>query len=267
MADGALSGDQGLDKLDTAINVASWILADLLLLLLVGLVILVVGGIGGVRVSVGTDTDRSEASELIRGMVRSGLAGFGAGFIVGGVGGRLAMRAASLIDQSAHGSRTEAGFRIGEFTLGGTLELVIFIGCLAVWRSVPSGRSPSDGSPAPRGPRSCPLPSWQSRSGGRLAIDGGNIDFRILDPGWLMAAVFVLLVALTGPIAVWLERKIDGRLDHGEHWARLWPMVVILGAFPATIVLVTLLESDCACLHRPVAAGGRGWCCSPDSPW
>ena len=78
--------------------------------------------------SVGTDTDRSEASELIRGMVRSGLAGFGAGFIVGGVGGRLAMRAASLIDQSAHGSRTEAGFRIGEFTLGGTLELVIFIG-------------------------------------------------------------------------------------------------------------------------------------------
>ena len=32
-------------------------------------------------------------------------------------------------------------------------------------------------------------------------------------------------------------------------------MVVILGAFPATIVLVTLLESDCACLHRPVAAG------------
>ena len=47
MADGALSGDQGLDKLDTAINVASWILADLLLLLLVGLVILVVGGMAG----------------------------------------------------------------------------------------------------------------------------------------------------------------------------------------------------------------------------
>ena len=200
--------------------------------------------------------DRGAAGELIRRIFRSGLSAFIAGAIVAGGGGRLAMRATSLIDRSAHGRRTEAGFRVGEVTLGGTLELVVFIGLfgglavLAIWTVVERWL------PASPVARAGTASIAAVGIGGRIAIDGGNFDFSILDPGWAMALIFVALTATLGPMIVATEVLIDRYLSRGDHWARMWPGVVTLGAFPALIVFATLLDPDCSCLNRPIVAGG-----------
>ena len=173
-----------------------------------------------------TTTDHGAAAELIRRMFRSGLAAFAAGIVVAGGGGRLAMRATSLIDRSAHGRRTEAGFRVGEVTLEGTLELVVFIGLfgglavLAIWTVVERWL------PASRVARAATASIAAIGLGGRMAIDGGNIDFSILDPGWVMALIFITLMATLGPLIVAAEVLIDRYLSHGDHWARMWPGVV-----------------------------------------
>ena len=137
----------------------------------------------------------------------------------------------------------------------GSIELIVFIGIfgslavLAIW-TVAERWLPA--SPVARtGAASVTAIGL----GGRMAIDGGNIDFQILDPGWAMAGIFILLVALLGPLVVWAENLMDRRLSRGDHWARLWPGVVLLGAFSTLAVVVTLLDSDCSCIRRPIVAG------------
>lgn len=69
----------------------------------------------------------------IRGLARhvtiAGLAGLVTGVVVGGVGGRLFMRiAGAAAPRVAQGAGTEAGFTVGEVSVGGTIALVVFIG-------------------------------------------------------------------------------------------------------------------------------------------
>lgn len=66
---------------------------------------------------------------LARNIAISGIAGLFTGILVGGIGGRLFMRlAGAAAPDAAQGRGTEAGFTVGEVTVGGTLGLVIFIG-------------------------------------------------------------------------------------------------------------------------------------------
>ena len=65
--------------------------------------------------------------ELVRHAAVAGIAGVASGVIVGGIGGRVLMRIAA-ITADRDGFRTENGFRIGDVTAGGTIELVIFVG-------------------------------------------------------------------------------------------------------------------------------------------
>ena len=69
---------------------------------------------------------------LVRHIALVGVAGLVTGFVVAGAGGRLLMRVAAIAGPDrAIGRLTESGFRVGEITLGGTLELVIFVGLFA----------------------------------------------------------------------------------------------------------------------------------------
>lgn len=197
------------------------------------------------------DVDVDRRVGLVRRIFIAGLSGMISGFLVVGLGGRLAMRLTSLIDRSAHGARTEAGFTVGEVTLAGSLEFVIFVGIFgglavtAVWpvvdRWIPaSGRGRLGMAALSAG-----------AIGGRLAIDGRNFDFLILDPGWLMAAIFVVLAALVGVVAVAVTRALETRLSRGAHWARAWPALIVLGVFPAAIWFVFAFDSECSCVSRP----------------
>jgi hypothetical protein len=63
-------------------------------------------------------------ADRLRWFFLSGLASAMAGVVVLGIGGRLVMLASRFLHPEAAGRLTENGNRIGEFTFGGTIELV-----------------------------------------------------------------------------------------------------------------------------------------------
>ena len=67
---------------------------------------------------------------VLRDIVRSALTGLIVGVLVLGLGGRIVMRLAALLDPSSAGRATENGNRIGAITLEGTAVLIIFGGLL-----------------------------------------------------------------------------------------------------------------------------------------
>lgn len=58
-----------------------------------------------------------------------GVAGLITGVLVGGIGSRIFMRIAGATGRElAQGLSTEAGFTVGELTVGGTIALIVFVG-------------------------------------------------------------------------------------------------------------------------------------------
>ena len=94
---------------------------------------------------------------ILRDIARGGLAGLAVGIVVGGIGGRLAMRLIALLIPESTGRFTENGARIGDITLGGTFALLLFGGVFAgifvgtIWVVVSPWLPRSPGSPRPRG--------------------------------------------------------------------------------------------------------------------
>lgn len=63
-----------------------------------------------------------EATAALRTAV---FAGALSGAVIGGVGGRIAMRIVALVDESAEGARTDFGATVGDITAGGTITLTV----------------------------------------------------------------------------------------------------------------------------------------------
>jgi uncharacterized membrane protein (UPF0136 family) len=127
------------------------------------------------------------------------VAGVTAGVLAAGAGGRLMMRLRAATSPDAHGSLTEAGEKIGEITIGGTLGFILFAG-------VPAGLVAGAlyALVAPLLPR------------GRVAgialgvlllvlaatriepLRPDSIDFLLLDPAWLAVLGFSALALFQG---------------------------------------------------------------------
>jgi hypothetical protein len=186
------------------------------------------------------------------------LSGAIAGFVMAGPGGRLAMRLSAVIDRSAHGIITEAGAVIGEFTLAGTTGFLVFVG---VGGAIIVGLLWSLVSPW--------LPKNQHRRkvasfavgialGGRLAVDGGNIDFLILDPAVLQASIYVVLAGLTGVVAASIEPWMTARLRAERTGAKVacWAIVAAAAAFVVPFSFLFFSEESCGCISPPWLVGG-----------
>jgi hypothetical protein len=135
-------------------------------------------------------------------------AGFVAGAIVGGVGGRLAMLLLRLTsDPSLHGLETDDGFSIGVVSAS-TIFLVMTTAVLGtigglVYLVVRTWLPPSS--------RSMCFGALTGVVGGSLVIHPGGIDFTLLDPLWLAIVSFVALPAAFGVVvAALVERWLRG---------------------------------------------------------
>jgi MFS family permease len=182
--------------------------------------------------------------EILREIVRGGLAGLLVGVLLGGVGGRIVMRAAALIVPEAAGLPTENGNAIGAITLGGSLALIVFIGLFvgviagSLWVVI------APWMPTATGPRvllSIPI----AIALGTLAlIDDRNRDFVLLQHDPLVIALLVVLVGLHGPALVAAERWLERRLPHARPrdlgLVGAYAMVAILGTFLTIILVVPL---------------------------
>ena len=149
---------------------------------------------------------------LARHTAIAGFSGVIAGVTVGGLGGRLFMRLSSFIaDEAAQGRMTEAGFKVGEVTFGGTVELIIFVGILiglfgavfyvvlfpwltwaGSWRGVAFG-----------------VTLFAAGSATSDVMNTDNIDFLILKNEPILIGMIFLLFISFGVAIDWMYRIID----------------------------------------------------------
>ena len=141
------------------------------------------------------------------------------GFLVGGIGGRLAMLLLRFTSPDyVRGIRTDDGFVIGRFDLVDTLQFVLLTTVMGtlVGLIIVLGR--------PFFPARWPI-AWTFAGaivGGALFIHTNGIDFNILEPTWLAVGLFVLIPAAgAGLIAVLVE------LLHRFWWRRRGPTIVV----------------------------------------
>ena len=168
-------------------------------------------------------------------------AGFVAGVLIGGVGGRLAMLALRVTsDPSLHGVSTDDGFTIGRvsletlFLLGVTAGLGILGGLfyLVVRRWIPS-------------PWRIPLMTlFFGLVGGAGVIGPSDVDFTLLSPLSLAVAFFVAIPAAYGAMMPWMAERLlreDSILRRGR-WAWIVGLVPLVFAniVGALILLVAL---------------------------
>ena len=185
------------------------------------------------------------------------LSGALAGVLVAGIGSRIVMRISALLDPSAKGRLTEAGEVVGRFTLEGTIGLVVFVGIsggmlVAILWSIVSPWLPT--APVMRRVSAFVV---AAALGSRFGLDGDNIDFRILDPAWLQAALFVALAGTAGLVAAWLEPRFIARWSNPGRTRTVAGWLVLAGGVLVAVPFTNLFfnEDACGCTSLPWYVG------------
>lgn len=183
------------------------------------------------------------------------------GVLVLGVGGRIVMRLAALLDPASLGRFTENGNRIGTISLEGTLAVIVFGGIFSglfggiVWIAV------SPWIPG-RGVRRAALviPAAVALSAFSL-VESDNPDFQILDNDPLVIAMLLGLVAIFGfALALadeWLDRLLPLASRTSRRLAFGYAAIVLVGAalILPLAVGIYFVPSVCGCSEPPVPIG------------
>lgn len=185
-------------------------------------------------------------------------AGFVAGALVGGIGGRLAMLVLRLTsDPALHGLDTDDGFTIG-IVSGETTFLVAFTAFLGVlgglayllartWLPA-RARIPVAGALA-------------ALVGGAQVLRPHGIDFTLLEPLWLAIAMFVVL---PGAFGVLVSRLVERWLRDPGAFDRppsivagaLLPLIPFVLLGPRGLALVAVVLLAIVLRMRPAGIGG-----------
>lgn len=171
---------------------------------------------------------RASAEAAVRRLAAVTVAGAVLGLLVGGVGGRLAMSLLAVLNPDAAGVPSDDGFTIGQFTLGGTVNL-LGTGWLlgmggAFFYAILRGLM--------IGPRWFRVASMSVGSGvvvGSLIVHTDGVDFTLLGPVWLTVGLFVAIPVLYAAALTLLA----------EHWLVPdgWPTRARLRTVLATLLL------------------------------
>jgi len=196
---------------------------------------------------------------VLRSIARGGLAGLAAGLLVGGVGGRIAMSVAAVLNPGAAGELTEAGEVVGRFTVSGTLALVAFGGLSAgavggvVWVVV------SPWLPGRLRWRILLAMPIAVALGSFLLIESPNRDFQILGPLPLILAMLVGLIALAGAATAWFDALLERRLPAPNHRPTralfTYGVIAILGTPLLLLTFLAYFSPAFATSARPPGVG------------
>ncbi|HUF53837.1 MAG TPA: hypothetical protein VMR52_08705 [Dehalococcoidia bacterium] len=194
-----------------------------------------------------------EQAQLIRHLGIIGIAGVSLGLIVGGVGGRIVMRIAAIAaPDRVEGSLTENGNAIGAVTVGGTIELLIFVGILlgavgAVIYAASERWLRWAGSFSP-----IAFALLILMVGSPEALDHDNRDFLLVGNYELMVGLFVGLFLLYSVPLPFLIKVLEERLPRVDPTRPLDSIVgylslASLGSLFAILITVLLIsEADVA---------------------
>jgi hypothetical protein len=167
------------------------------------------------------------------------LTGLGLGIVVGGVLGRLAMYALARLNPEATGVVSDDGFVMGQFTLSGTINLLLVGAFLGAFGGVvyAAARHLTFG---PAWWRVLSVALGAGLPVGALIVHPEGVDFTLLEPVELAVALFVLIPALYGVLmAVLVERRIA---PPPASWGRLEALRWVLRAGAAAVIAVALLD-------------------------
>lgn len=191
-------------------------------------------------------TYAAELAGLIRVII---VAGVISGVLVAGVGGRLAMFLLRLTSpDTVVGVESDDGFTIGEFTLGGTYNLLNLGGAVGVIGAAAYVLV----SPWLLGPtwfRRFTVATVAGALVGSMLIHADGVDFNVLEPLWLAVTLFVALPALFG----WVIGAVVDAVDAADSWTRrgriLWALpVVLLLAVPLVVLVAVFVAAAVAVL-------------------
>jgi hypothetical protein len=166
--------------------------------------------------------------------------GAAAGFLLGGIGGRLVMLLLRLTSSDAlRGVDTDDGFEIGVFSTG-TFFLVVAMTVLG-----------GVGGIVYAGARGLLPPRWRwpvaavlaGLVGGAVVLDAEGIDFRLLDPLLLAVVAFVAMPAAWGALtSALVERRLA--TDRRATVLSLLPLVIFLLTGIVGVAVVVLLAAS-----------------------
>jgi hypothetical protein len=194
---------------------------------------------------VSTTTTRTSGDEHVQYVIEKLrvliVAGIPAGAVLVGLGSRLAMFILRITSpDSVRGVQSDDDFTIGQFTLGGTynlLQLGAAVGIIgaAAYMMV---------SPWLIGPmwfRRLTTGLAAAVVAGSMLVHADGIDFTVLKPKWLAISLFVALPGLFGTlIGVWVDavQRPDSWTTRGR---RRWVLALIcVACFPATLFLLVI---------------------------
>lgn len=167
------------------------------------------------------------------------LAGAVSGFVVGGLGGRLFMFVLAELNPEDSGVRTDDGVPIGQFTLDGTLNLIIITTVIGVigglvflaLRGLRFG---------PQWFRVLSMPLGATMVVGSMLVHSDGVDFTLLQPVALGVAMTLAVPFLYTLLVAFLVDRWIG--DDGGGWKV--PTAVTWSARAALTVLAVLTFTD-----------------------
>lgn len=193
--------------------------------------------------SSGPTFDPLGLAALLRDLFRGGLAGLLCGVVFFGFGSRVVMRLSAMLNPERRGILTENGNVVGEITVAGTLELLLFGGVFGgllagfIWVIV------RDWLPSSGAPRVLLAGVAAACLGSFSIFTEENLDFRILSPAWLHLAMFLLLVGIAGSAIALADPVLANVLPRGPAIAVVYAVLAIpVGLVALSVLLQALLE-------------------------
>jgi hypothetical protein len=181
------------------------------------------------------------------------LAGAVSGLVVGGIGGRLFMFVLAELNPEETGVMTDDGFPMGQFTVSGTVNLLVITTVIGVigglvflaLRGLRFG---------PRWFQVLSMPVGATLVIGSMLVHSEGVDFTLLQPWWLavgmtLAVPFLYTLMLTALADRWLG-------DRPSAWSRLpglVPWVARAALTALAVVAIVNLVSTVDAIANPFA--------------
>ena len=161
-----------------------------------------------------------EFAEILRSILVVAATAIPVSLVFAGVGGRLVMRAATLLSPESIGARTENGNRIGEITLDGSIALIIFGSLTAALIGTVLWVIVRPWLPVRRIVRAVSAGVVAVAIAGFFLVDPYNPDFLVLRSDLAIVGLFLVIIALFGFGLAWFEPAVDRRIRHPGAAAR-----------------------------------------------
>jgi len=206
--------------------------------------------------STAIESSRQPIAALIREVAGAAMAPALGGVLVGGLGGRIAMRLSAVVNPSMTGRISENGNRIGSVTPDGTFALVLFGGLFAglaagvAWVAVRQWL-----------PQRQPLRRWAACIAavgltGFLVVQSNNFDFFILDPAWLHVVMFTAIAGGAGAATEWIDGHLVPQFRRSSGFTIGAGLILLLGGPIAVPLTSVYFDGEmCACDDPPRVAG------------